>query len=215
MPLRITVLSLALLSAVGRQAAAEELPVNWSYRNPLAEIAFADGATGGLTFPNTVFQPRTGSAEIMATRVASYSIAPDTTPDRITSLPFHFALELRDDLSGETARLTFAGVFSGDLWRTGSELTARYAGTTDQAVLLGGNRYRVELGGFAAPSGYGDPEAGSISALVTVFGSDPPSPVNAPEPATAALAALGLVTVAGAARVRRFPATHTEEGSPA
>jgi hypothetical protein len=221
---RVVTLGLAALSLLTGRAAAGELPIRWSYRNPLAEMAFAEGATGGLTFPNTVFQSLTGSAEITATQVASYSIAPDTAPDKITSLPYRFSLELRDDLSGEVARLTFAGVFTGDIWRTGSELAARYTGPTSQSVRLGGNQYGIELGGFAPPAGYGDESAGSISARVTVSEYDPPksdpdptdappvpdpadggpvSSVNTPEPGTALLVLIGLPAVGAVRALRR------------
>lgn len=215
---RHAVVGLLLVLAAGR-ADAGPLPVGWSYRNPLNEFAFADGASGGITFPNTVFQSILGDGEIVASRVASYSIAPDTDPDAVKSLPYRFALEVRDDLSGEVASLSFAGTLTGDLWRTGSALGNRFAGPAVQTADLGGNRYTVSLGAFTAPTGYGDDAAGAIGARVSITDIpaplpapvlDSPSPaspaVNTPEPATALLTLIGLPVIAV---VRRSLRTRT------
>lgn len=207
-----------LLALLAGRADAGPLPAAWSYRNPLAEIAYADGASGGLTFPNTGFESLVGDAGIVATTVASYSIAPDTAPDRVTDLPYRFAVDLRDDASGEVARLSFEGLLTGDLWRTGAALRNRPTGQTVQAVELGGNRYTVELGGFTAPGGYGDEAAGVIAAWVSVAGLAAPTPepvdpspapgipsapaVGTPEPTSALIALLGLAA-AGLSRARR------------
>lgn len=203
MYLRKAVVGLVLTLVAGR-ADAGPLPASWSYRNPLNEIAFADGASGGLTFPNTVFQSVTGDGEIVATKVASYSIAAAANPDRVTSLPYHFEMELRDDKSGEVARLFFEGLLTGDLWRTGTTLSNQSSSQSVQSLGLGDNLYTVTVGRFTAPSGYGDEAAGAITTQVSVTGlvgpppestdvPTPPSPsINTPEPTTVALVLAGL-----------------------
>lgn len=150
-----------------------------------------------------MFQSLAGDGEIVATKVSSYSIAPAVNPDRVTSLPYRFAVELRDDLSGETASLNFEGVFSGSLWRTGGDLRNTFAGETARTVNLGGTRYTVSLTGFDGPDGYGDDAAGAITARVGVNELAPADAVTTPEPATGRLAVLGLAVAAARSRWRR------------
>lgn len=214
MPLRHTGLGGLLVMLTTGLATAGPLPVSWSYRNPLNEFTFADGASGGITIPNTVFQTLLGDGEIVASRVASYSIAPDAEPDKVTSLPYRFALELRDDLSGEVASLSFEGTLTGSLWRTGTSLGNRYTSQPVQTSDLGGSRYTVALAAFTAPTGYGDDAAGAILARVSIADIPPQLPpvveptapaasaVNTPEPATALLALAGLPLL-GVKRLRR------------
>jgi hypothetical protein len=187
-------------------------PVPWSYRAPSNESYFPDGASGGLTFPNIGFQA--GGSGVVAVPLAQWSIAKAGTPDRVSSLAYHFDLEFRDDLSGDTATMTFHGILTGSYWRTGADLTNTFTGTTRQTAELGGNLFTVSLTGFESPTGYGDELAGRITAGVEVGpvkggggGGGPNGPggggsVSTPEPATLLLAALGLPAL-GAMRAAR------------
>lgn len=206
--LGLAVGAVVLLSQAGR---AEPLP-DWSYRNPFNETAFPLGASGGLSFSNTEFQSG-GSGEFVASRVASFSIAPAATPDVVTGLPYSFTLELRDDASLETGRLTFAGLLNGSLWRAGTDLTNQFTGPLSKSVELGDHTYAVTLTGFTAPTEYGDAAAGSISARLSVVTGGPvlppdpvigvpTSPSPTPEPATLLLALIGGVPLV-ARRLRK------------
>jgi hypothetical protein len=194
------------------QAVAGPLPVSWSFRNPTNEIAFPEGATGGFSFPNTPYRSFTGGGEIVAAKLSSYSVAAESDPDRVSGLPYRFTLELRDDASGDTAGLRFEGVLSGSVWRTGSDLRNRFTGGDTRSADLGGHTYTVSLTAFDGPDGYGDGEAGSITARVSIadVGGEPETPgggpvVSAtPEPATAILAIFDLPVV-GLVRAARQP----------
>jgi hypothetical protein len=201
---RCTLVGLLVLLASGT-ASAGPLPLSWSFRSPTNTVALPDGVTGGFSFPNTVFEPGGWDAPAAVSTVASYSVASAEAPDRVADLPYQFAVELRDDASGETARFTFSGALSGTLWRTGSELSNRFTGATTQTAELGGHTYVIELDGFTPPGGYGDAAAGEITARVSlaVTSVDPPpvdSVVETPEPGTlliggAALAAGGFAAL--------------------
>ena len=204
MSLKSAVAAAAVLVVAGTASAG---PVPWSFRAPSNETFFPAGATGGITFPNTAYQA--GGPDVVAARVATWSIARADSPDRASGIPYHFDLEVRDDPSGQSATLTFQGVLTGSYWRTGSDLTNEFTGATLQTAELGGNLYAVALTGFDAPTGYGDEFAGRITAGVRVGdtvkdgGGNPVySPTATPEPTTFLLVALGL-PVLGAARAAR------------
>ena len=204
-------LAVVAVALVGQVGSAEPLP-DWSFRNPLNETAFPAGATGGLSFSNSPFQVG-GSGEFVASRVASFSIAQAGSPDAVSNLPYSFTLEVRDNASLETGRLTFAGLLNGSMWRTGSDLTNQFTGPLSKSVELGDHTFAVTLTGFTSPTGYGEPAAGSITARLSVVPvipdvpsppvvvtPGPPSPT--PEPATLLLALVGGVPLV-ARRLRR------------
>lgn len=194
---------LALLSA--GLALAGPLPLSWSVRSPTNTVARPDGVTGGFSFPNTVFEPGGWDAPVVVSTVASYSIAGGETPDRVSDLPYRFAVELRDDTSGETAQFTFGGQLSGTLWRTGSSLSNRFTGPTSRSAELGGHTYVIALDRFTPPGGYGDPAAGTITARVSLEESSVEPPVGGvvgtPEPGTIVLG--GVAAAGGFAVLRR------------
>ena len=183
-------------------------PVGLTYGNPSNEILLPDGATGGFSFPNTASSAVPADGGVVATRLVAWSVAPEDAPDRVSNLPYQFAVEF-GDLSGETARVSFAGTLSGSFWRTGAALTNRFTGPTTRTAEVGGSRVTVDLTGFVSPTGYGEEFAGSITARVTL-GADPvpvpgpevpepapPAPPTAtPEPATFALVLPGLLALA-------------------
>ncbi len=174
-------------------------PVRLSFSSPSNEVVFPDGATGGISFPNTAVAPLTGDGAIVATKLMSWSIAPESSPDSVTNLPYRFALAVRDEVTGEAARLSFEGTLSGSFWRTGSDLENRFTGSGSQSVVLGGSLVTVAVTDFDAPTGYGEQFAGSISARVTVTdppGEGDPTLVATPEPGSVVLALLGLTAIA-------------------
>jgi hypothetical protein len=191
----------------------------WSYRNPTNEIATTKELSGGFTFSNESFSSTDGNALIQATKIYSWSTADEANPDRITALPYHFGLEIRDDLTAQTAQLSFEGNLTGRFWGTGSALTNTFTGDTTQTAQLGGREYAVSLTDFTAPTGTGLDHGGSINASVTVrslseqspvetppVSEEPTEPVQTPEPTSLLLAAVGLPAL-WMARKRRVKQT--------
>jgi len=194
---------------------AGPLPISWSIRSPTNTVAMPDGVSGGFSFPNTVFEPGGWDGDVVVTPVTSYSLAKASAPDRVSDLPYQFAVELRDDASGETALLTFGGELSGTLWRTGNDLDNRFTGPTSRVTELGGQTYQIELTGFTAPTGYGDAAAGEITARVSVLSPSETPVVETPEPGTLALGCVAA-GMGGAAIVRRVGRRgRVEPGAPA
>jgi hypothetical protein len=190
----------------------------WSYRNPTNEIATTKGLSGGFTFSNESFSSTEGNALIQATKIYSWSTADEASPDRISALPYHFGLEIRDDLTSHTALLSFEGNLSGRFWGTGSALTNNFTGDTTQTAQISGREYTVSLTDFTAPTGTGLDRGGSINASVTIRSLSEQSPVEAPpveapvdtvqtpEPTSLLLAAVGLPAI-WLARKRRVKST--------
>jgi hypothetical protein len=189
---------------------AEPTP-SWSYRPLFNDIATADGLTGGFTFPNDVFAVASGDAVVPLTPVLAWSVARESTPDEVRSLPYRFSVEVRDDASGDSAVLGFEGTLSGQFWRTGSELSNAFGRDRVQSVELGDREYTLRLSRFDAPTGYGVDGAGAVWAEVRMTaaggtgGDDGQSPgtVETPEPATLALLGVGVPLFLLARRLRR------------
>lgn len=191
-------------------AGAEPIP-SWSYRPLFNDIATATGLTGGFTFPNDVFSTASGDAFVSLTPVLAWSVARESTPDEVRSLPYRFSIELRDAASGDSAVLGFEGTLSGQFWRTGSELSNAFGNGRTQSVELGDREYTLRLSRFDAPTGYGVDGAGAVWAEVRVTAaggsggdeSSSPGTVETPEPATLALVGVGVPLFLLARRLRR------------
>jgi hypothetical protein len=111
-------------------------------------------------------------------------------------------LSLHDVASNTWGSLTFRGRIDGSVGPGGAQVTNTFKDPQSQTLTLGANRYTVTMGPFLAPGTppY-DPWTGAIDAAVQVGPAGGLS--QSPEPATLALAGMGLAGL-GLAAVRRF-----------
>jgi len=148
-----------------------------------------------------------GNQSMTATRITvgePFSTSSGGT-DSFTDQNYALRLTLTDEASNETTDLLFAGDISGTITPDSAALTNDFHSPTSRTVTLGDYEYEVTIGPFT-PEGQ-DGEAGTIyaSVRVTPTGDDtpPPSPNEAPEPTSLALAGLGASCAAWAAWRRR------------
>jgi hypothetical protein len=217
-PLRLFAATLALFCLAGPKARADL--IQWSYNwgsTPLS--VSADGAsTGGISL-STPSSTATGSSDIIAANLSTFSSALPGTFDTFTNKPYSLNLSLTDTASGAAGNLTFKGLFSGALSPTSAQITNVFLSPLTQALNLGANTYSVTIGPFSPPGIPGSTNLGSIGAHVQVTSGSPPVTVppvtvppvtvpptgldQSPEPTTLVLAGLGLPLV-GAARGLRW-----------
>ncbi len=110
---------------------------------------------------------------------------------------YQLTVFLRDDLSGELGQLNFFGEFNGILTPSTADIWVLPIGHTGQYLTLGNHQYAVSV--RYDPISPPGTIQGRMSAEVSV-GLAP-----VPEPATLALAGLGVCLLGGAACARRWP----------
>jgi len=176
--------------------------VAWTYnwgRSPIAVAADSPG-TGGITLTDESTLHASGSSDIVATNLRTFSSATRTNPDRFTNQTYSLNLFLKDDVSGQSTTLTFSGKFNGTLTAFNANIANTFTGDTTKTVHLGDHDYTVVLGSYAPPGPPTAVNAGSITAHIAVDepadtgggGTPVPPPSDAPEPSTMVLASLGL-----------------------
>jgi hypothetical protein len=214
-PLRLLAVTFVFLGFAGSTARADL--ITWSYNwgsNPLS--ISADGAsTGGISL-STPTGSVTGSSDIVAANLSTFSSALPGTLDTFTNKGYTLNLTLTDGPSGASGTLSFNGAFNGTLSPTSAQITNTFSGSTTGSLHLGNDNYVVTIGPYSAPGIPGSANLGSIGAHVEVTpdvisqpppppppppptGNPPPVIDQAPEPATLVLAALSL-PVLGAVR---------------
>jgi hypothetical protein len=181
----------------------------------LGQFTFQNGPADGpvtqigrATLPTGLEQSRFQS-NVTGIRVASIAKGAYTLSDVIATgntsrvfIPsddvFNLKLKLMDEMSGEMKEMTFTGkpklTIGSDFGSVG-ELSLNFNGDGMQTANLGGKRYDVKLG----VSGTGS--ASYITADISCTPGTPGVP-GVPEPATLALAGIGLAGLVGA-RLRR------------
>jgi hypothetical protein len=192
------VLSAAVLSGAG-QCRADFVP--WSYNfTPSALVIPADNhGTGGLALTNEPANRADGTSDVVITNVRTFSSALRSGPDQFAHADFGFSLVLTDLLSKQSAKMKFAGFFSGSFSQTSANVQATYTAPLVQTVELGGHTYTVNLGNYAPPGPPDASNAGSISAHIGVDEIPAPSGgdtgggmPSAPEPSTFVLGGIGV-----------------------
>jgi hypothetical protein len=133
-----------------------------------------------------------GNAHIVAVNLTAFTFSPspDDKPYSFTNSPYRLGITLTDVDSNQSGTLHFAGVFDGSLTDWTVDLHTHFTSATQQWLILGQNRYTVDLTTYVPPDPPVEGGEGNISASVSV------QPVSAPEPSALLLVGIGL---AGAA----------------
>jgi hypothetical protein len=198
---RLATAAVALLAFAVNSARADF--VAWTYNWSRSPVAVGSG-TGGLTLTDEPVNHADGTSDIVATNIRSFSSASRSHPDNFSSAAYTLTLSLKDNASGASANMTFAGFFSGTLSATSANITNVFTGTTSYTRVLGDHTYTVTIGSYAPPGPPTASNAGSIGAHVSVDeftgggGSN-----NAPEPTSLLLATSGL-SMLGAGAWRKW-----------
>lgn len=209
-PLTLGTVALALALATAPEARADLIP--WMYAwtaspgpttTPDRINADAPG-TGYITLTDEPLRTAVGESDIVATNLRAHSTAPANAPDRFTNAGYNLGLYLYDIESGQDTTLMFTGVLNGTISAGSSNIKNTFTGITAYSVVLGSNRYDVSITAYTPPSIPGASNPGSIGAHADVIVS--PVLAQVPEPATLALAGLGVGVLAVARLRRRRPA---------
>jgi hypothetical protein len=165
---------------------AEFIP--WSYSSsPVTDplhpgILVSDPhGTGGIALTRMNLKHENGTADILLTVINPFSAALPSHPDRVSNRAYKLTLVVRDDGSGVSTKLTFAGAFNGTFSPAEVHLGNTFTGAKTQKVHLGHFWYTVSIGPYVAPTAA---TVGTISAHVSVQ--------HNPEPPSLLLAGLGL-----------------------
>lgn len=140
----------------------------------------------------TEFAGDDGRVRVATAGKGGYTLS-EFTPIDARDTVFTLTLTLTDAASGTSGDLTFTGrpaLLVGPDLGSPAEVTLGFEGPGSGSVTLGGRRYDVTLGTDESDSG------SYLTADVTCTH-------ETPEPATLALAAVGLLGAAGGRRVRR------------
>jgi hypothetical protein len=201
-PFVVAALTCLLFAGAGAQAG----PVRWSHdwsRSPGEIISGDQFGTSRIALTD---EPASGTLEgaqtVVATSLDTFSTTPASHQNHFLDAAYTLTLQLTDEASGETATVTFGGVFNGTLSTIDADLSTRFTGQTEQSLTLGGNEYVVSLADYRPPGAPGSNVPGSISATVEVRGTDVPPVQDVPEPSAVVLSCVGLSLLGVAVRRR-------------
>ena len=195
---------LVLLSVGGARA---DILAPWTYSwdtDPLSVPSDGGAMTGGINLTALPLAPgatMSGSADLSAVDLSTFSDAPTGTSDTFNQAPYALVLHLTDVTSGQSGDLTFKGQFDGTLSTTSAQVGNTFLDPTTQRLVLGGRTYTVVLHSYVAP---GLPTAtvlGRIGAHVSITDPAPPPAAvpaaaqDVPEPSALLLAGLTLPAV--------------------
>lgn len=194
--------------------------IAWNYQwNAQPNVVQADPLSpnqppGGITLtPGAITinggSPGTaqGNASIVAVNLNAFTFAPspDGKPYEFTDSPYRLGVTLTDAASGKSGTLHFSGVFDGSFTDSSMNLHTLFTSGQRQWMILGHNRYSVNLTAFTPPDPPVQGGAGSILASVSV--QPTPNAASAPEPSALLLAGSGLAALAFSWLRRRTPLT--------
>jgi hypothetical protein len=212
LPHRVALAFILLIVALHpRRSEAGLIP--WSYQwNALPTVIDADPLgphdkpAGGITLtPGAITitggNPGValGNANIVAVNLTAFTFSPSPggEPYSFTNSPYRLGITLTDVASDQSGTLQFAGVFDGSFTDWTVKLDTHFTSAAQQWLILGHNRYTVDLTTYIPPQPPAEGGQGNISAFVSV------QPVSAPEPSALILASIGLAGAAFSSRRRR------------
>jgi hypothetical protein len=188
--------------------------IRWSYNwTPAAPKIDADlVGTGHLNLSNS-FGNATGNTRIVASNITTNSTQPYGSPATFTNSAFALNLALTDgalaltDPTNATRILTFTGHFNGDLSSVSANIDATFDSPATQSVVIGNNKYTVDMAYYSPPGPPDSFTAGAFGARADVTvapvddgggsgggggGGGGGGANEVPEPSSMVLATLGL-----------------------
>ena len=199
-PARLAAVSLACLLLPAGLARADL--INWSFSwSPASQTLHATTGAGTIKTSSVNGSIQSQSGDLTGLAAATVTFSPGSSLSHFSGVPFHLGLTLTDSASSQSGSLSFSGVVNGDLSKTATPGVTLNS-PTGGSLTLGGNVYTVSLEYFPvpAPPGFVGNPPGFIFAQVTATN---PNAQTVPEPATLALAGLGLPVVGLAAWRKR------------
>jgi hypothetical protein len=181
-------LGAVLLAAAGARADNVDWSYNWT---PLTSKVAATTGSGWIEMTNEPVGSAEDTSDIVASNLISHSTATTKTPDVFTNAAYKLSLTLIDEVSKQSATLSFTGEFNGTMTAKKSLISNTFTGPVTQTAVLGGNTYTVTINSFTPPSPPTATQKGAISAIVKVS-QDVGGGGQTPEPSGLVLAGLGL-----------------------
>jgi hypothetical protein len=171
-------------------ARAEQITWGYNWSESPRSVAAVGAGAGGINFTTAVNNnPVTGSSDVVAANMTTFSAATTAAPDRFTGQTYNLKLIITDLASGKTGLFTFTGRLFGSLTASSASVTSTFASPLIETERIGNNVYTVTIGPFAGPGAPNSGNSGSIGAHVEV------RPEQAPEPSALILAGLGTLGV--------------------
>jgi hypothetical protein len=202
--------------------------ITWGYdwtRSPVT-IAADKGGTGGITLTVQPAAQASGTSDIVATNIGTFSSASSTKPDHFTNQAYKLMLAITDQSNHLSGNISFSGLFNGTLSVATANIANTFTGPLTQVLKLGRDTFTVTIGPYAAPGNPDSVMLGSIGAHVALRtdsgtsgggggtgggsgggtggggGGGTPSAHGAPEPASILIGGVGM-SLAGLAAWRR------------
>jgi hypothetical protein len=202
-PLRTVAVALAacLLAAVPARAGNIQWNYNWTPVIPAADgagkfLVQSDNGLSQVQLSNDPMVIAENNTFVPATNLLTISHTDPHSPDMFTSAAYKLQMTITDQDSGLTGSFFLTGHLDGALAQGSSNIRNTFTGPLTQSLQIGNHLYTLDFTSnennptpYAPPGVPGSGIAGSIAGYVTVTDAQNQS---APEPATFALAVVGL-----------------------
>jgi hypothetical protein len=205
-----SIIALFFFFSTDNAASADLMPmfVDVNFNSTASQVYSNQGAVAGITFlPNPTWRqwiaPGINAGTSVTIRTFISPTAKSGETFTFTNRPFDLIMKLKDEPSGASGTLTFAGTFSGTLSMQSSQIFAAINSPLLQHLRLGNDYYTVNLG--TTPPYIDEP------GLNYVMPGPPSSPLwrggigasismqvipRTPEPSSLVLAGLGVLGLA-------------------